>query len=568
MLKQNPLLMTDGYKTSHHKMYTPSTTMVYSNYTCRSVSRMPDSAKDVVVFGVQYVFKYIDDLWKENFFSMSKEEVCKEAKEYLSSYLMCDYSVEHFEKLHDLGYLPIEVKSLAEGTIINAGVPLFTIKNTHPDFFWITNFLETLVSTLIWKPVHSASLALAYRRILTKYAKETDENNLWFVDFQAHDFSFRGMQAPAAAVSSGMGFASIFKGSDTIPILKALDYYYNSKDTVFSVNATEHSVMCSGSKEGEIETFRRLLNTFHKGILSVVSDTWDLWKVLTEYLPQLKEEILSRDGKLVIRPDSGNPVDIICGTSGSKFIDVSVDVNKGYLDFSKPNTLEDMLLDEVREDTPHGEHGPTNWTNYYFDGNKYYEVTIDNIEWNRHDKQYYYIDMYSKANIIVKEIEVTPEVKGLIELLWDVFGGTVNEQGYKVLDSHIGAIYGDSITLERAEQICERLKSKGFASTNIALGVGSYSMGYATRDNQGGAVKSTYVEINGEGLEIFKDPVTDDGTKKSAKGLLMVNDDLTLTDQCTWEQEATGLLKTIYKDGDFYNQTNLTTIRENILSNM
>lgn len=486
--KHNPILTSDGYKLNHHKMYMPNTTMVYSNYTCRSVSRMPDSAKDVVVFGVQYVFKYIDDLWKENFFSMPKEGVCKEAKEYLSSYLMSDYSVEHFEKLHDLGYLPIEVKSLEEGTIINAGVPLFTIKNTHPDFFWITNFLETLVSTLIWKPVHSASLALAYRKILTKYVKETDENNLWFVDFQAHDFSFRGMQAPDAAIGSGMGFASIFKGSDTIPILKALDYYYNTKDTVFSVNATEHSVMCSGNKEGEIETFRRLLSTFPKGILSVVSDTWDLWKVLTEYMPQLKQEIIDRDGKLVIRPDSGDPVDIICGTNTS--IKVSAKDSK------------------------------------------------------------------------------LPAFKGLIELLWDIFGGTVNDQGYKVLDSHIGAIYGDSITLERAEQICERLKAKGFASTNIALGVGSYSMGYATRDNQGGAVKSTYVEINGEGLEIFKDPITDDGTKKSAKGLLKVNDDLTLTDQCTWEQEATGLLKTIYKDGDFYNQTNLTTIRENILSNI
>jgi len=177
------------------------------------------------------------------------------------------------------------------------------------------------------------------------------------------------------------------------------------------VNATEHSVMCSGSKEDEIGTFRRLMETFPTGILSVVSDTWDLWKVLTEYLPQLKEEILARDGKLVIRPDSGDPVDIICGV-----------------------------------DFKYKKHS---------DGGEEYSI---------------------------------PEQKGVIELLWDVFGGTINEQGYKVLNSHIGAIYGDSITLERAEQICERLKAKGFASTNIVLGIGSYSMGYATRDQQGGAV--------------------------------------------------------------------------------
>jgi len=232
------------------------------------------------------------------------------------------------------------------------------------------------------------------------------------------------------------------------------------------VNATEHSVMCSGSKEDEIGTFRRLMETFPTGILSVVSDTWDLWKVLTDYLPQLKEEILTRDGKLVIRPDSGDPVDIICG--------------------------------EGLKSSNHPEYKGNDWN----------------------------------------EVKMLPQEKGVIELLWDTFGGTINDQGFKVLDSHIGAIYGDSITLERAEQICERLKAKGFASTNIVLGIGSYSLGYATRDNQGGAVKSTAVEINGELVEIFKDPVTDDGTKKSAKGLMGVYFDdfneLQLHDQVDW----------------------------------
>lgn len=486
MLKQNPLLMSDGYKVGHHKMYTPGTNMVYSNYTCRNTKRM-NGVDDIVVFGVKYTFQYIKELWDENFFKQPKDVVCTEAKKYLSSYLMSDYDVSHFEALHDLGYLPIEVKSLNEGAIIKAGVPLFTIKNTKPEFFWVTNFLETLISSLIWKPVHSASLALAYRKVLTKYAKETDEKNLWFVDFQAHDFSFRGMQSPESAISSGMGFASVFKGSDTIPILKSLDHYYNTKDTVFSVNATEHSVMCSGSKEGELETFRRLLNTFPKGILSVVSDTWDLWKVLTEYLPQLKGEILARDGKLVIRPDSGNPVDIICGKI-----------------------------------------------------------------------------LPSKKDLV--GVVKRPDEKGVIELLWDVFGGTINEQGYKVLDSHIGAIYGDSITLERAGEICERLKQKGFASTNITFGAGSYSLGFSTRDSQGGAVKSTACEINGELVEIFKDPITDDGTKKSAKGLLKVNEDYTLTDCCTYEEESEGLLKRIFLDGEFYCNPTLTEIRERIIN--
>lgn len=485
----NPLLMTDGYKTGHHKMYPKNTTLVYSNYTCRNTRYMNEYAKDVVVFGTQYIIKYIDELYKNYFFNRPKDEVIGEAKKYLSSYLMSDYDVSHFEKLHDLGYLPIEIKSLPEGTITTQGIAVLTIKNTHPDFYWVTNFLETLISTLLWKPIHSASLAYGYKKLLLKYAYETDKNNIWFVDFQGHDFSFRGMQSPEAAVSSGMGFAISFKGSDTIPILNAIPIYYKDEDSVFSVNATEHSVMCSGSKEGEIETFKRLLQTFPKGILSVVSDTWDLWKVCTEYLPVLKEEILARDGKLVIRPDSGDPVEIICGN-------------------------------------------PT---------------------------------------IIIAPIgtQQYSEGKGIIELLWDTFGGTVNEQGYKVLDSHIGAIYGDSITLERAEQICERLKAKGFASTNIVLGVGSYSMGYATRDSQGGAVKSTYVEINGVGQDIFKDPITDNGTKKSAKGLLKVykeNDVLKLKDQVSKEEEKEGLLESVYKNGFILKETSFSEIR-NLINN-
>lgn len=492
MLKINPLLMTDGYKTSHRLMYPQGTTLVYSNYTCRSVKHMHESCKDIVVFGTQYVFKYIDDLFKENFFNRPKNEVCQEAKQYLSSYLGTDYDVSHYEALHDLGYLPVEVKSLEEGTVTKQGIPLFTIKNTHDDFFWVTNFLETLISTLIWKPVHSASIAYGYRKILNKYAIETGMP-LDFVNFQGHDFSFRGMQSPDAAIGSAMGFLTSFSGTDTLPVLEAVKYYYNDENVGFSVPASEHSVMCSHGKEGEINTLKYLMRQYPTGILSVVSDTWDLWKLITEYLPALKDEILARDGKLVIRPDSGDPVDIICG------------------------------------------------------------IHPDNLQTNLNGR--YTISNYRKVT--------SNEEKGVIELLWDIFGGTINEQGYKVLDSHIGAIYGDSITPERAIQIAERLKAKGFAN-QVVLGIGSYSMGYATRDSQGGAVKSTYVEVNEEQRPIFKDPITDDGTKKSAKGLLQVNENLELVNNCSWEEEEKGLLKIIYKDGVFRNLTTLTEIRNKL----
>jgi nicotinamide phosphoribosyltransferase len=492
-MKNNPLLMTDGYKTSHHKMYPEGTTLVYSNFTPRSVKRMPEMAKEIVVFGIQYTMKYINDLYNDNFFNRPKDEIVGEAKQFLSSYLGTDYDCTHFEKLHDLGYLPINVKSLPEGTIIGEKVPMMTIYNTHPDFFWLPNFLETLISSLIWKPVHSASLAYGYKKVLLNHANKTFKDNIGFVDFQGHDFSFRGMQHPESAISSGLGFLTSFKGTDTIPTLQAAKYYYGDTDVAFSVPASEHAVMTAYGKENEIDGFKRLMKQYPSGILSVVSDSFNLWQVCTKFVIELREEILARDGKLVIRPDSGNPVDILCGVGN----DVHINPYK------------------------------TDRSNY-------------SIE----------------------------ERKGVIELLWDVFGGIVNEQGYKVLDSHIGAIYGDSITIERADEICKRLEAKGFASTNVVLGVGSYSMGYATRDNQGGAVKATYVEVSGEGREIFKDPITDDGTKKSATGLLCVEElpdgKIGLYDKVSWNTEDSGLLRTIYKNGEFYNITTLSEIREKL----
>ena len=328
----------------------------------------------------------------------------------------------------------------------------------------------------------------------------------------------------------------------------------------------------------EMLTIKDLLEKYPTGILSVVSDTFDLWKVCTKYLPQLKEQILSRDGKLVIRPDSGDPVDILCGVS-RKYKDLSTYFPEGDV---LPEYFEDSLLEEVREDTPHGELGVTEYENIYIVKGKLYKAKIHNISWNRYDKQYYYIDMFEKAKITLEELEWKPSDKGVIELLWDIFGGTVNKQGYKVLNSHIGAIYGDSITLERANEICKRLEAKGFASTNVVLGIGSFTYQYNTRDTFGFAMKATYVEkatewlesdppipISFEGFEIFKDPVTDDGMKKSAKGLLKViqgENGLELKDQISWEelQQNDNLLKIVYQDGKFKNKVSLTEIREKL----
>ena len=500
----NPLFLTDGYKTGHHMQYPKGTTKVYSNFTPRSNKYAPKGCDQLVSFGQQMITKQIHEAFENEFFSKPKDEVCGEMKRELSMYLNTDYDVSHFEALHDLGYLPIRIKAIEEGSLLPMRVPVLTIENTHPDFYWITNYLETIISNLLWKPMTSATIAYQYRKVLTQWQEKTAAEQGWFIDWQGHDFSMRGMDSVDAVISSGLGHLTSFSGTDSLPTIYGARKYYGETGFVGgSVNATEHSVMCAGSKDDEIGTFKRLIETYPTGILSIVSDTWDLWKVCTEHIVTLKEEILSRDGKLVIRPDSGDPVDIICGAS---IIKTNIHTDNDVVAY----------LGGVAEVNP---------TDEYL--NK-------------------------------------PEVKGVIELLWDVFGGTINEQGYKVLDSRIGAIYGDSITIERANEICKRLEAKGFASTNIVLGVGSFTYQFNTRDTFGFAMKATYVEVDGEGREIFKDPITDDGTKKSATGLLRVeneNGTLVLHDKQTEVEETRGILQTIYVNGEFFNETTLTEIR-------
>ncbi len=484
----NPLLFTDGYKVDHRRQYPIDTTLVYSNWTPRR-SRISGVEK-VVFFGLQYfIKKYMIEDFQNNFFNQPKDLICTKYSRRINNYLGDNaVGIQHIEQLHDLGYIPMVIKALPEGATVPIRIPMFTIYNTKPEFFWLTNYFETLLSSIIWMPCNSATIALQYRLILDKYAEETSSIPE-FVDWQGHDFSMRGMPGLEAALLSASGHLLSFTGTDTIPAIDFLESYYNAnsdKELIGgSVAATEHSVMSMGTNAGEQETFKRLITeVYPKGIVSIVSDTWDLWKVITEYLPNLKDEVLSREGKVVIRPDSGDPVDIICGDPNGK-------------------TLE--------------------------------------------------------------------EKKGVIELLWEIFGGNINNKGYRELNSHIGAIYGDSITIERAEQICTRLKEKGYASTNVVLGIGSFTYQYNTRDTFGFAMKATYGEVRGQGREIYKDPITDDGTKKSSKGLLKVvreNGEYILYDQVSWKEESEGELVEVFRDGKILVDQSLKQIRSRILSSI
>ena len=482
-MRIQPTLLLDGYKADHRRQYPPETTLVYSNFTARA-SRTPEKA--VVAFGFQYfVLEYLMTQFYQEFFQMPKGRLMTQYKRRMDHYLGENMiPTKHLEDLHDLGYLPLHVKALPEGTLVPLRVPMLTIYNTRPEFFWLTNMIETLLSNILWCPITSATTAWRYRKTFEDFAQQTGADRE-FIAYQAHDFSFRGLTGIENAAMSGAAHLLSFKGTDTIPAIDFLEQYYGANvETEIvgqSIPATEHSVMCMGRDTQELATFERLLmQVYPTGPVSIVSDTWNLWDVLTEILPLLKDKIMKRKGKLVIRPDSGDPELIICGDPES----------------------------------PHG--------------------------------------MAAR--------------KGVMRLLWELFGGNTNDAGFKVLDEHVGIIYGEAISPERQVSILQNMMDQGFASSNVVFGIGSYTYQYVTRDVYGMAMKSTYGELGkGHGVSIFKDPITDDGLKKSATGLLRVSLNLhgqmICEEDVGWAQESGGLLQTIFLDGKPGRQQTLTEIR-------
>ncbi|BBI90522.1 nicotinamide phosphoribosyl transferase [Tenacibaculum phage PTm1] len=491
----NSAYYSDGYKIGHKQMLAPNTDFLYGTWIPRSVKYAPKGVSKVVSAGHQFAWRWLHSEYQENFFNTPVEDAIKFVED-LNMYLNLPYNGEHFIELHKLGYLPIRVKALKEGVETNPNIPHQTFVNTKAGFAWLTLYLETIVSALSWRFSTSATIALQYKRNALKAFNETCKEALPVLPYHCHDFSARGLD-PFTMMASGLGFATSFRGSDTLAVIPSARYFYDEPENevvINSVNASEHSVSTTKIfTVGEKQMIIDWCKEFPTGILSIVADTFDLFKLITEYLtdPVVKQAILYRDGTVVIRPDSGDPVDIVCGK------------NTGRL-----------------------------------------------------------AGMYGEAQ------RDFPDLKGVVELLGDIFGTTTNEQGYKVLNPKIGCIYGNTITVDRQTAIYERLKSKGYASCNIVFGVGSFTLGYQTRDSLGFACKGSWFECDGKGHSIYKDPATDDGTKKSLKGKVAVHysyaDGYVVQTECTDAEEQKGELQVIYEDGKFFNQTTLTEIRENI----
>jgi len=575
-----PFHATDSYKLGHRQMYQPGTDFLYSNFTPRGDRLFKGSFlydHKMVVFGISgFIQEFIIEQFNREFFSKPKSQVVGRYKRRMDTFLgEGAIPVDGVAALHDLGFLPLEIRALPEGSRVKMGVPVLTICNTHKDFAWLVNYLETVLSASIWKPMVNATIAFEYRRVFDHFAELTGspaEGVMW----QGHDFSARGMSGPEDAARCGAAHLTRFAGSDTVSAIDYLEDYYGAdadKELIAaSVPATEHSVSSTNilflqrelgltQLEAETEFMRRYITEIvPTGIASYVADTYDYWAVVTEVVPSLKDVIMARDGKLVIRPDSGDPVAIIVGESAP--------VNFASLEEAIAAVNEEHF--EEAAEACEGSYcmGCDEYTTVVQVGDKYYELTTK-FEYNRHDKQYYYIDNYGDAGETkAVEIEPTAEQKGTIQCLWETFGGTITDKGYKLLDSHIGLIYGDSITLDRQVAILKGLEAKGFASGNVVFGLGSFTYNYSTRDTFGSAVKATATSVNDEFFEIFKDPKTG-ASKKSAKGLLSVKKDedgeFYLVDQVGIAESLYDTeLQVVYKDGDTPNKPTLAEIRQRL----
>lgn len=489
MFLVSPILRKDFYKVGHPHQMKPGTKKLYSNFTPRGTRRDP-APKGIIWFGLQaYLIDTLIEEWSRCFFEVHRDTVLREYKRILDHCLGPNIDVNHVGELHELGYLPLRIKSVPEGTLVPYRVPACTITNTDEHFAWLVNSIESDFSSHMWLPPTSATTAFGYRQQFERYAKLTGADRS-FIQWQGHDFSYRGMCGLWAAAASGAAHLLSFTGTDTIPAISFIEEFYSGnveKQLIGgSVPATEHMVMCLAGQDGEFDLIKRLTTeVYPKDVVSIVCDTWSLKKVVTDYLVQLKDIILAREGKVVVRPDSGVPEKIVNGDPDSS--------------------------------------------------DRFYRM-------------------------------------GLTRALYEIFGGTINHAGFIELNPHIGWIYGDSISPERQTTILDRLYKTGFASSTPVLGIGSYTYQHVTRDTDGWAFKATYAEDADGANPLSKDPETDNGVKKSARGLLKIdqayNGSLTLAENCSWAEEATGVLQTVFKDSELTWPQTFEDIRARVKANL
>lgn len=577
-------LNADAYKSGHIRQYPDKSELMMFNMTARSDKYLntPLAKNGIIPWGIRmFCQDYLVTHWNETFFSRPKDEVVAETMRIMNGVLGAGaVSPDHWAALHDLGYLPVCVDAVPEGTLLPIKVPMLNFQPTHRDFAWVAGYLEDAFSNELWKATCIATIAFHYRRIFEKWATDTCDNN-FHVPYQGHDFALRGLSGMNDA-RNATGHLTSFLGTDDFAAVYTADRVYGDGLDVSkigaSIPATEHSVMVANiilkakemfgtldatdeqRGEAEREVFRDFLSVkYPSGFISLVSDSFNYWRTIGTIARDLKNLIMAREGKIVFRPDSGNPYHVICGYEAIHFDDAKAIIKcRMFGDDYGQVALDTLASITKMSHLPH-KHWITELG---------YDLIIDHETLDGADTLY--------LETMEERWMPTEEIRGSVVTLWETFGGTTNGKGYKELDPHVGLIYGDSITMELAETILGRLSVMGFASNNVVFGIGSYTYQMITRDTLGFAVKSTYIVVGGQHLMICKEPITDMGLKKSAKGCVVPvyneNGDIELLDQLTHDQyedlvgEGQTLYQCVFNNSELFNtETNsLEKVRQRV----
>ena len=406
----NIMLLTDSYKPSHWFQYPPKTTKIRSYFESRG-----GEYEKTVMSGLQYLMKnYLEG---EVITKAKIDEAISYYDEHLGPGIFNAEGWLNILRKHK-GRLPVSIKAVPEGTVLPVRNVMLTIENTDPEFPWLTNYLETLLSH-VWYSSTTATISREMKKIIFTALEKSGDVGL--IDYKLHDFGCRGVSSMETAATGGFAHLINFKGTDTVPALVLARTFYGCRMAGHSIPAAEHSTITTWKRSEEGKAYANMLEKFPTGLVAVVSDSWNIYNAVKNiWGGSLKTQVLGREGTLVIRPDSGDP-----------------------------------------------------------------EVVV-------------------------------PEV---LDLLGKRFEYATNNKGYKVLDPHVRVIQGDGINRHSLKGILDAVMARGWSADNVAFGSGGGLLQDCNRDTQKFAFKCSSAVVDGEEIDVFKEPITDSG-KNSKRGRL------------------------------------------------
>ena len=456
--KYNLILDVDSYKVTHFNQYPQNTKKLYAYIEARNLN-----SEELIFFGLQaFVKKYLLN-------PITQDDI-DEAEKFLLSHIGV-FNRDDWEYILNEhgGFLPIEIKSLDEGTVTNKKIPLLDITNTDEKVPWLVTYIETALLRSLWYPSSVATISREIKKIIFRYLDDTCTNFDDQLPFKLHDFGARGVSSYESSRIGGAAHLLNFLGSDTVEGAMFLKDYYDGTDISYSIPASEHSTITAWGKDNENKAHENIINQFllEGKVIASVIDSYDTFETASKTISsELKEKIINSKGTLVVRPDSGK----------------------------LPDTIIELL------------------------------------------------------NTLSSE---------------ENFGYILNSKGYKELPSYIRVIQGDGVDKNSIEDILISMKENNYSASNITFGMGGALLQKLDRDTYSFAMKVSAIHDGNTWKDVYKEP-SNDKTKNSRRGRFAIvqNDELEVVDLEKLNQ--TNLLKTRYKDGKLYNETDLKVIRNKV----